>query len=167
MSEIDDELISEAHEKSKVVYFTKTARRLSALAACIVLAVSGLITFFATDEVKITAYGSEVSNSPIVADVPSVLSQESARSATVVTVSVEIDSRRQVSIEALDGTLEVLSPEGEVIYSGTHYEGKGRIILEWTIYGFDFNGETEYAVAVGKKKLLLSRDGTNYTIRTK
>lgn len=163
MTNIDDDLIAEAEEKTPIRFPKAAIRRAVAAAACIVFVVAAVFAYFATDSVKIIAYGTELSASPIAAHIPSAVSEEPTRSAKpAITVPLEIDCRREITVEALDGTFEAFSSDGETVYSGTIYEGRGKIVIEWTIYGSDT--DASYTLAVGNEKIVLYNDGTNWKI---
>lgn len=159
MTDIDDDLIAEARTVGKARIFAFPVRRIAAVAACAVFTVA-VVAVLLSGGVKMTVCGEE--ELPVIVDTAVALDESVRTVSSGITVPIEFDSRRKTTVEAQDGIITVISPNGETLYSGTKYEGKGDFSVEWTVR--EPEPETTYTVTVNGESLTLGYDGVNWIV---
>ncbi len=160
MTDIDDDIVAEARKVGNVHHLTFSTRRIAAVAACAVFILTAVAAFAMSGGIKMTVCGE--AELPVIIDTVSALNESPRNISSRITVTVDFDSRIKKTVEALDGIVTVISENGEILYSGTYYEGKGKFSVEWTV--FEPNPETTYSLAVNGKSLVLGYDGVNWVI---
>lgn len=160
MTDIDDDLIAEARTGGKARLIAFPVRRIAAVAACVLFALTAVAVFTMTGGVKMTVCGEK--ELPVIVDTASALDESARTVSSGITVPMEFDSRRKTTVEALDGIITVISPSGETLYSGTKYEGRGDFSVEWIVRNPET--ETTYTVTVNGENLSLGYDGVNWIV---
>ena len=149
ITEIDDELILSAHraafpKRNAVKYFSACA------AACLILVFGMIFLLQSSSEPKILFDGVAVSSQPIAVTSPDARSADQ----NVIALPLEIVSKGDITITAIDGTIEVYSSKtNEQLCVGQFCEAKGSVTVEWTIEAPD-NGQT-YKIQFNGQKITL------------
>lgn len=160
ITDIDDELIVSAHRPA--FSKRKVMKRFGACAACLIL-VCGIVVFsHSNSEPEILVNGIAVSSQPVAA-----LSADTPKTAiamNVITVPFEIVSNGDLTIEAIDGSIEVYSSKtNEQICVGQFCKTKGSVAVQWTIENPDYSRTYQIQVNNPKTMLILQYEQTTNT----
>ena len=149
ITDIDDELIVSAHRhafsKRKII------KHFSAyVAACLVLVCGIIFLSHSNSEPEILINGVVVSSKPV-----TVMSPNTRQTVmNVITIPFDIVSNGDLTITAIDGTIEVYSSKtNEQICVGQFCKAKGSMTVKWTIENPD-RSQT-YKIQVNNKKTTL------------
>lgn len=148
---IDDDLIESAHQpamlKRRVIkYFSAFA------AACLVLVLGVLFLSRNNNEFEVLINGTDISLQPV-----SVMPQDTRQedpAARVITIPLEIVSKGDLTITAIDGTIEAYSSKtNELICIGQFFKAKKSVTVWWIID--DTNTSQPCKLRVNDQELIL------------
>ena len=149
ITEIDDELILSAHrpafpKRNAIKYFSAFT------AACMSLVFGIVFLSHSNGEPKILFNGVAVSSQPV-----TVTSHDTRQAEqNVIVLPIEIVSKDELTVTAVDGTIEVYSSKtNEQLCVGNFCEVKGRVTVDWTIEDPDY-GKT-YKIQLNDQKTAL------------
>ena len=149
ITEIDDELILSAHrsvfpKRNVIKYFGACA------AACLIFLCGIIFLLHSNSGSKVLFNGAAVSSQPI-----TVTSHDTRQAdQNVITVPLEIVSKGDLTLTAVDGMIEVYSLEtNDLLCVGQICEVKGSVIAQWTIEDPDHS--QTYKIQVNDQNITL------------
>lgn len=158
MTEIEEDLIISAHKN--MVQRPKKKKRILAAAACFILICAVALYLRYNGRIEILVYGNTISDQPVAVDLPAVLSPEPRYMIPdVITIPLEIQSKRRLNIETDDATMEVYSLKtNELLCEGEVCKAAEPVNVLWIIEAP--NPNQTYQLRLNNKAvvLLLSYD---------
>lgn len=149
MTEIDDELIAQSFEFSKISKRNLQVKKLSAVAACFVVIVAALSAFLLGSGTKVSVYGTVVSGNPV-----AISTTQNARAMTQeLSVPLEIKATGKVVLKAQSGELYTASSS----FGEKEIEESGSFSVRWTVENAEV-GQEYFLTVSDKTDLLLSFD---------
>lgn len=155
ISELDDDLIADAHTAVRKVRFP--ARRFCAMAACMLL-FFGTLLYVGFPDGTMLLDGSPLSDTPVVVQDAAPVAHTAEpymRDGSILTVLLDLDLRDATRITAENGTFELMRGS-RTLYAGSDRIASGPLTLLWSVRAPD-PGET-YQLTVGETTLTLSFD---------
>lgn len=167
VTNIDDELITEAHADVNVRRFTGTViRRISLAAACLAVIITASLLLTLPGGTKIAVNGTVLSSgSSVTVGTPSALSDDTIRAVAAQDAHIRLDikSHGKVTLDTSDGGFEILSADGELIFSGTSFTADSPVTVDWTVL-YPVLGQ-EYRLSVNDAIITMTFDGDNISVK--
>lgn len=147
LTEIDDNLITDAADAKHRRKAFRPVYALCAVAACLILVFTFVLNFpKSTPDAKLLLGEDVISHSPIEIHLPATVSARSTDNGISLTLTLQISENTKIKVS--HGKMDICSSDNtDLIFSGTEYTTDKPVNINWNLDGTDIN--SVYTLTLG------------------